>query len=191
MPDQAERRKPDPNESVTVVFKRRAKPGRERDLESWIADMSKEAIHFEGHMGQNVIRPVTPDDPVYVIILHFDTYQNLQRFMDSELRARWLEKVGHITEGEVEIEHVPGMDYWFDLASHTGRAQPPKWKMALVIFVVLTPVAITLGSLSGWLLGDLHRHIRQIITLFVTVALMTWVIMPPVTSLLRRWLFRH
>ena len=89
-------------------------------------------------------------------------------------------------EGDAVEDTVEGMEFWFDVGE--SEEAPPKWKMALVIFVVLTPLAIFLASMGRLLLPDMHQHLRQVIVLFWTVLAMTYMVMPPVTRLLAGWL---
>jgi antibiotic biosynthesis monooxygenase (ABM) superfamily enzyme len=173
------------DEQVTVVFRRTARPGRERDLERWIAEVGREARQFPGHLGQNVVRPVNPAAPEYTIIVHFASPEALRGWLDSEVRARHLEEVNAFTVGEVAIESVQGMEYWFEPARPNA---PPKWKMVVVIFIVLYPLAVLLNVGLKQIFDGMPDHLRQLIAIVVTVVLMTYLLMPAMTKLLRRWL---
>lgn len=175
------------DERVTVVFRRTARPGREGDLERWIAEVGREARQFPGHLGQNVVRPTTPAKPEYTIIVHFASPEALRGWLDSEVRARHLAEVNAYTVGEAAIETVRGMEYWFQPA---GAAAPPKWKMVVVIFAVLYPLAVLLNVGLKYLFADMPDHLRQLIAIIVTVILMTYLLMPAMTKLLRKWLNR-
>jgi antibiotic biosynthesis monooxygenase (ABM) superfamily enzyme len=60
---------------------------------------------------------------------------------------------------------------------------PPKWKMFLVVSVGLYPlVALTAVFIAPPLLP------RLVVTTLLNVALMAWVVMPPLTWVLRAWL---
>jgi antibiotic biosynthesis monooxygenase (ABM) superfamily enzyme len=175
-----------PENSVTWIIKRRAMAGKEADLESWISAVGKDAVNYAGNLGQNILRPKGGEGREYVIIVRFDSFENLEAWVQSETRARWVEQLEGIVEGEAKEDTVAGMELWFDLCDPAEA--PPKWKMALVIFVVLAPIALVLASLGQALLVDFHPHLRQMIVLFWTVLLMTYIVMPPVTKWLSPWL---
>ena len=180
----------DPEKSLTVIIRRTAQPGKEKQLEEWFSGISKVAHTFPGHMGETIIRPTNKANREYVIILRFDSFENLDAWQNSPERAVWLEKVNDITVGEADIKTVPGMEYWFELPECPAANAPPKWKMALVIFVVLTPLVILIGSISSTFFSGIHFHLRQIVSILTTVILMTWIVMPLVTKLLAPWLYK-
>ena len=61
--------------------------------------------------------------------------------------------------------------------------------------LILAPLAALLitaiVALTGSLLKELPLAVRLAITTALTVPLMTWVVMPRVTRLLRGWLYPH
>lgn len=174
-----------PEGGLTVIFQRKARLGKEREIEAWIDGISAAAMQFPGHKGQNVIRPVDPLNPEYVIVIRFDTYENLMNWHNSDTRAEWVAKVQDITEGEPRIRAVPGMSAWFNMPR-----TPPRWKTALVIFIVLVPLAIGIGAGIRYLFAGFHTYIQQIIALGVTVIVMTWFVMPFVNKRIKGWLYK-
>lgn len=67
------------DDPVTVIVTRKAKKGKIKEFEEWMDGIIHEAMNFEGHMGVNIIRPSAPSNP-YVIILRFNTYENLTKW---------------------------------------------------------------------------------------------------------------
>jgi antibiotic biosynthesis monooxygenase (ABM) superfamily enzyme len=63
--------------------------------------------------------------------------------------------------------------------------------MALVTWLTIFPLITLVVEVLGPLLEDFSVVVRLGITTAVTVPLMTWVVMPRVTRLLRRWLYPH
>jgi antibiotic biosynthesis monooxygenase (ABM) superfamily enzyme len=175
--------------SLTIVIRRHARPGKEKDLEAWIEGISSAVRHFDGYLGTNVIKPPSPDSTEYVSIFRFDTYENLCRWYDSDVRADWLFKVKDLIEGEPTIQRVEGMHYWFDLSDVATTSAPPRWKMALIITLALYPLGLGLGYLFSPIADVFHPQVLRIVVLSIAVALMTWLIMPALTHLLRGWLF--
>jgi hypothetical protein len=61
--------------------------------------------------------------------------------------------------------------------------------MALLTWITIFPLIMFVVELLGPLLEDVSEIARLGITTAVTVPLMTWVVMPRVTRLLRSWLY--
>ena len=63
--------------------------------------------------------------------------------------------------------------------------------MALVTWITIFPLITLVVVILNPLLSGLPLVLRLAITTAVTVPLMTWVVMPRVTRLLRGWLYPH
>ena len=61
--------------------------------------------------------------------------------------------------------------------------------MALLTWITIFPLITLIVTVIGPLLEGLPLAVRLGITTAIAVPLMTWVVMPRVTRLLRRWLF--
>ncbi len=81
---------PDDKQDVTAVISHLVKSGKEQHYEQWLRNISAVAQEFEGHSGVSFIRPEDPSHPEYAIILKFDCYKNLKRWMESPVRRHWL-----------------------------------------------------------------------------------------------------
>jgi antibiotic biosynthesis monooxygenase (ABM) superfamily enzyme len=195
---------------VTVVVTRFAKRDKIREFEEWMDDIIHEAMRFEGHMGVNVIRPSDLSNPEYIIIFRFNTFENLARWENSEARREWIAKSKEVAEGEPLIEKQTGLEIWFTprsrsdgssikgdnktASSSTSTAPiappPPRYKMAIVITaVIFILVSILLPQIRQITTG-LHIHLSTFVGVALMVLLMTYVIMPFLTRLLRPWLSR-
>ena len=190
---------------VTVIVTRTAKRDKIREFEEWMDGIIHEAMKFEGHMGVNVIRPSDLSNPEYVIIFRFNTFENLAKWENSETRKEWLAKSKEIAEGEPLVRKQTGLEFWFTPHSRTGSIKedkgssststtttttiaPPRYKMAIVITVIISILVSTLLPQIRQLTTGLHVHISTLIGVSTMVLLMTYVIMPSVTRLLGPWL---
>jgi len=160
---------------VTVIVTRIAKRDKIREFEEWMDGIIHEAMKFEGHMGVNVIRPSDLSNPEYVIIFRFNTFENLAKWENSEVRREWLAKSKEVAEGEPVVEKQTGLEFWFTPRSRTGRSvngdkaptpiapPPPRYKMAIVITAVifisihLAPTDKTAHHWSPYPLKYIHR----------------------------------
>lgn len=182
---------------VTVIVTRQAKKGKIKDFEAWIDGITHEAMKFEGHLGVNIIRPIDAlTNPEYVIIFRFNTYANLEKWEKSEIRNRWLMKGNELTEGEPLVEKQTGLELWFtprsngriDANTPAATLAPPRYKMAIVIIgVIFALVSVLLPQIRQATVG-LPLLLSTLVGVVVMVLLMTYVIMPSLTRLLRPWL---
>jgi hypothetical protein len=172
---------------VTVSIARRVIAGREADYESWVKGITAEALQYPGHMGVNVIRP-TSASREYVTIFRFDTYQHQRDWENSTLRAHWLEQLDGIVEGPDAVRRDKGMEFWFNLPE-LPAAHPSPHKMALVLFVVVYTLIVLINTALAPLMADWPYLARLLLTVFLQVMLMTYLVMPKVTRLLKSWLY--
>ncbi|MCW8836763.1 MAG: antibiotic biosynthesis monooxygenase [Rhodospirillales bacterium] len=174
---------------VTVAISRRVKPGREADYEQWIAGIVEAAAGYPGNMGVNVLRPRGRAQKDYVIIFRFDSEDHLKGWEKSAERASWLEKIEGIVIGEDKVERVTGLEFWFTLPEVPAGAPPSQHKMALVLVVVVFFLVLALNLAAGPWLNTLPFLAHIFVVVLFQVLLMTYVIMPRVTRILRPWLF--
>lgn len=182
---------------VTVIVTRKAKEGKIKEFEDWMDGIIHEAMKFEGHMGVNIMRPSNLSNPEYVIIFRFNTYENLAKWEKSEIRKEWLKRSAEVTEGEPIVKKQSGLEFWFTPRSSTGSSNgdevpiaipPPRYKMAMVITGIIFILVSTLLPQIRQATEGLHILLSTLIGVVIMVLLMTYVIMPSVTKLLRPWL---
>ena len=174
---------------VTVSVSRKVIAGKEKDYEQWVSGVSQAASRYAGHMGTNVLRPSDATKGEYVIIYRFDTYPNACKWEASEERAQWLEKVAVLVEGEAVRKKVTGLEFWFDLPSIPVTHVPSKHKMALVLFVVVYILVLSLSTVLSPLIGSFPFWGKLLVVIPAQVILMTYLVMPRVTRLLKNWLY--
>ncbi|MCS4502463.1 antibiotic biosynthesis monooxygenase [Arhodomonas aquaeolei] len=174
---------------VTVSVARRVRPGCEAEYERWVSGIVHAAGAFPGHLGAYVLRPSAQTDNEYVLIYRFDTYAHCRAWEQSAERRQWIEALDDIVEGEAAIKRVTGLEFWFDLPEVPAAAQPSPHKMALT----LTVVVYLMLSIVKWALSPVTAGLPGPVALFIVVAvqvvLLTYVVMPRVTRLLKGWLY--
>jgi antibiotic biosynthesis monooxygenase (ABM) superfamily enzyme len=187
---------------VTVIVKRIAKKDKIKEFEEWLSGVSKEVSRQEGNMGIDIIKP-TPNisnksKPEYVIIFRFNTYENLDKWEKSPIRHEWLQKGRKLAESDYDVQKMTGLEFWFtpyfnDESSPMIPLQPPpRYKMVIVTIPVISILLLTLVPQIHFLteMLSIPFPIRLVIALTITVLLMTYVIMPLLTKLLKPWLFK-
>ncbi len=172
---------------VTISVARQVVPGREKDYEDWVSGITAEAVKFPGHMGINVIRP-TRGSREYITIFRYDNYEHSRAWEESDVRAEWLGKLEGITEGEAEYMKGTGLEFWFNLPE-LPMVHPSPHKMALVLLVVVYTLVMAINAILSLFAEDWPLAARVLITVASQVLLMTYIVMPRVTRLLRTWLY--
>ena len=173
-------------EPVTVTVARRVAVGREREFEQWYDGIIGAASRFPGFLGSGVLRPHKTGQAWHVVYRFADP-ESLARWESSPERADWLRRAENLAE-ETGVARVSGLETWFSLPGRTAPA-PPRWKMAVVTLVAIVPLVLlmnltVLPLLSGWPLVA-----RTLVFSGTLTGLMTWVVMPRMTRLFRRFLY--
>ena len=189
---------------ITVIVTRVAKRGRIKEFEDWMDGIVHESLKFEGHLGVNIIRPVEHSRPEYVIVFRFNTLENLLKWEKSQERKDWLEKSKNVVEGEDKVQKFTGLEFWFTPRSaHQTQRQvndnedsgqpanlPPRYKMAIVttgiVFVLLNTLIPPIEQLTV----PLPLVLSSLLGVIIMVFLMTYLVMPSVTRLLKPWLYK-
>jgi antibiotic biosynthesis monooxygenase (ABM) superfamily enzyme len=189
---------------ITVIVTRTAKKGRIKEFEDWMDGIVHESLKFEGHLGVDVIRPVEQSKPEYVIIFRFNTLNNLLKWEKSQTRKDWLEKSKDVVEGEDKVQKFTGLEFWFTPHSpHLVKCEannnedtspsmnvPPRYKMATVTVGIIFVLLYTLLPTIRQLTETLPLLLSDLLGVIIMVLLMTYLIMPSVTRLLKPWLYK-
>lgn len=177
-------------ESVTVIVSRKVKAGRENDFKVWAEGIAREASSFEGYIGTRNIQPSITNPSNHVVIIKFNHYKNLRRWEDSPVRAQWITAARDFTEGDVHIQKLTGLEYWFSLPGKPLQSPPPRFKMVIVTFLALFPTINAVNFILNPLLDNLQSTVQQAVSVLVIVTFMTYVSMPIMTRIFEFWLFK-
>ena len=176
---------------VTTVVTRQVKPGHEQFYELFLEGIIATATRFPGHLGVEVFRPESASAGEYRVVYRFDTAEHLHAWLDSAEHAAWLERAEPHVTGPIRRQYLTGLETWFTDPARPGTPPPPPYKMALVTWITIFPLITLVVVILNPPLSGLPLVLRLAITTAVTVPLMTWVVMPRVTRLLRGWLYPH
>src|SRR5262245_19484882 len=176
------------SDELTVVVKRRIKPGKELEFEEAMRSFVEFALAFPGHRGITILRP-TGGGRDYIVVDKFSDEGARSRFKASSEYKDWMSRLGELTEGDPRIEELSGLEGWFTLPGDPRLARPAQYKMALATFLGVFPVAMGLNLTLGKAIQTLPFIVSNAIFNACVVILLTWVVMPLVTRVLHRWLF--
>jgi hypothetical protein len=174
---------------VTTTVIGRVKPGHEPFYESFLEGIIAAAARFPGHLGVEVFRPSSAATGEYRVVYRFDSREHLRSWLESDERAAWLERAEPHVVGPLRTQFLTGLEAWFTLPDRPGTPPPPPYKMALLTWVTLFPLITLVVIALDPLLERLALSPRLAVTTAVTVPIMTWVVMPRVSRLLRGWLY--
>jgi antibiotic biosynthesis monooxygenase (ABM) superfamily enzyme len=142
---------------------------------------------FSGYQKVDVYRPEI-GSAEWVVVIHFDNQEALQCWLNAPVRAEWIARFRDEI-GESRLHQVPaGFGAWF--AGNVGREgdKPPSWKIALSVLLTLYPTVMLLAILVGSYLAPLGLAVSMLISNILSIAILEWVVTPPVNRLLATWL---
>lgn len=171
---------------VTAVVARRPAPGRELELEGWARGIVSAAEGFDGHLDAHVYPP-GPDRDDLVIAFSFASAEALSAWERSEVRLSWVRRAQPLVAGPATSHTLSGLESIF-AAPLRAASPPPRWKTAVVIALALYPASFVLTWLLAPRVADLPLWLRVLCTVALVVPWMTWLGVPTVSRLLRRWL---
>lgn len=174
------------DEPVTVTVARRVAPGKAEQFEKWLDGALQTASSFPGFLGGGALRPGRVGDDWHVVY-RFASRPQLERWESSAERARWLERAEELMD-ETGVQRISGLETWFSLPGRTAPA-PPKWKMAFVTLLAIIPLVMAMNIFILPHVADWPLAARTVLFSGTLTVLMTWVVMPRLTRLLRRFLY--
>jgi len=174
---------------VTATVTRRVKPGHEAAYEQVLAGIGGAAAAFPGYLGEEVFRPAGGAGGEYQIVYRFDSGAHLRAWLESPERAAWLARAGPHTAGPLRAQYLTGLESWFTLPAQPGAPPPPPYKMAVLTWAAIFPLITLVVAAAAPLIGPWPLLPRLAVTTAVTVPAMTWLVMPRLTRLSRRWLY--
>lgn len=173
---------------ATGVASRRVEPGREEEFEAWVSGILDCVKTFPGYLGSDVMRPADARDDEYSILYRFDRASNLKRWEASDERRRWLDRAEPLVR-EQHVGRLTGLETWFTLPSKDGEPAPPRYKMVVITWLAVFPLATVLFLLLQPLMGGAPTILRTLVFTLIMVTTMTYVVMPRMTRLFSFWLY--
>lgn len=144
-----------------------------------------------GHRGSTVLRGGSAAAPELSLILSFDSHLAWQRWESSEPARRAIARLDQATGAPGDGHLVAGMAGWFDLPGQAGAAEPPRWKSAVVSFVALVPLLYVIQAVLAPFTTGLAPDVAGLLNAVIMIALATYLVLPLMTRLLRRWLYPY
>ena len=168
-----------------VAILRRVRAGQEAEFERIIGEFFREAAAVPGVEGAYLLRPASDKAPrEYGVLRSFASEAEMEAFYASPLYQRLNDALRPVVEGEPQRRPLHGLEAFF----RGNNPPPPRWKMALLTWIGVTPLVYGAGMLVQAAVGSCPRFVVVMITTLPVVAALAWVVMPALTSIFKGWL---
>ena len=171
------------SEPATGIISRVLAAGSADAFATWAAHFETAACEADGHRA--TARLEQPGAPVH-IVYHFDSPEQLAAWQVSPAFAS-LQREGDNFSIQ-RCQSATGRSTRFRLPS---QADAPAWKMMLMTWVCVYPLILLLSTTVKWLPVDLPIPLELAITSLMMTAVLTTIIIPNLSRLLRPWLLRN
>ena len=175
---------------VTLVIQHKARAESLTHYENWLKRAVRAARLQPGHLDVNVIRP-DEGGCHFTTVVRFAEARQLQAWVNSAERQAMIEEVLPLLEDGDNTQVHQDPEFWFTPPTRTA-AQPPRWKQAVLTYLVICPMTLVIPALlaplftafpllGGKVTGNL------IVNLFVILPVVFF-IMPWLTRRTATWL---
>lgn len=172
---------------VTLVVRRRIRPGGEAEYEQRLAELGELLGRVPGYRGTGILRPAGGGRD-YTVVARFETLASAANWERSSERTAWLGTIASLVDDQLSFERQPGLDFWFTPPAAPTLSQPSRWKMTLLTLLVLYPVSVGVTLLLAPLVGPWPLGLRALAQMVLVVPSMTYLFMPLATRSAARWL---
>ena len=171
---------------VAMVFTHRVADERVPDYLAWRRKAIAAQAHYPGYLATEFFEPHGKMDE-WVDVVRYDSLKDLEHWMESKERRDLLEELDSIVESR-HAHRVTGLEGWFAMNRPGETATgPPSWKQALAVLFALYPTVMALTFLNP-LWRNQPLSVQMLFGNILSVALLTWLVMPAVSRLLDFWL---
>lgn len=177
------------SEPVTLVLSQRIDPCDREEFLALHEDVVDRLGRFPGFLGSELLPPVEGVQDDLVIVASFSSRADLDRWLESGSRREWLDMIGQLVEGERTLTVVGGFGGWFPAQTTQSRG-PKRWKQAVAVFIALFPTVLVITLVRGVIAPDMNVVLAVFVGNVLGIVMLTYVLMPPLTRLLRGWLSR-
>lgn len=183
-----------PSGPVTLVISEVVDPSKLAAYEAWTKGINHDARQFEGFLGVEVIRPRDHDHPEYVVIVKFDTYDHLRRWLISPTYRHWMDRSYGLIAARSQQQLPSGLELWFTLPQARSGARPPLppppyYKQVVLGVLAVYPLILLANAVLGSLLGGLPPWLGLLFSVIFVSALLTYPVMPWLSQSLEFWLY--
>lgn len=175
-----------PQDMVTEIITVSVKPGMEGAYREWVDRIRQMEARFPGYQGLQLQPPIPGLQDDWVSLLRFDTSEHLNAWLESDARRDALREVEPFIE-QREQQVATAFSGWFTFGDAPGQV-PPNWKQAMVVLLTLFPVVMLELLYLSPLLQSLNVAVATFIGNLLSVAALTWLLVPWANRAFGWWL---
>lgn len=177
--------------SVSVLVDRKVCPGNKEAFEKLLEAIIQASSKYPGYIETRIHKPKSDDDNLYRVMFRFDTQAHLDAWLNSKDRLSLVNKIDELIDKPTTLQVITGLETWFALPGHKTMTPPPRYKMAIVTWIAITPLLMLINYFVGPALATLHPVLRTLSTSPFIVLIMTYLWMPFMAKLFKKWLYPH
>lgn len=178
-----------PNQATALIVEHKVKKENVERYEKWTKETLSAVSRSPGYLGREVFPPNADDKP-YTIIVRFESERDVQTWLDSSERKRFIEKAQDILEDGDKTQIRAGIDVWF--TPDDAPAKPPAHKQFLLTLAGIYPLTLIVPEILSPLFEAVpileNLFISKFIVAVIVVGIMTYLLMPYATNWLHDWL---
>ncbi|MEM6572102.1 MAG: antibiotic biosynthesis monooxygenase [Planctomycetota bacterium] len=172
---------------VQVVVTREVPPEHRATYEEWLDRLLTAAKARPGFVGATVVRPATDAEP-YRVAASFASTEAMMEWEQSHERCRLLREIDRVVDTDVQWEVNTTLDAWFGVSEAPAAPKPIRWRMALVLFVVVSALVLSISPIVRALIPNAPPQLQLVASIGVDVLIMSYFVMPNLLPLLGSWL---
>jgi uncharacterized protein len=169
--------------------------GLESAFQQWYTGVRQVAQNHEGFLRADLCTPLNCHDGVlkWYSIIHFASPKQLNQWLKSKERAQLFKQGQTVFLAYRFKSFSTGLEGWFSTQSGPSEQSglgPPPWKQVLAVVLGLYPTIMVQGMIFAALgiMQNWPMPTALVVNNLITSSLLTWVVMPKVSRLLRFWL---
>jgi uncharacterized protein len=175
-----------PHDMVTEIITVSVKPGKEEAYHAWVDRIRQMEARFPGYQGLQLQPPIPGLQDDWVSLLRFDTSEHLNAWLESDTRRAALREVEPFID-QREQQVATAFSGWFTFGDTPGQV-PPNWKQAMVVLLTLFPVVMLELLYLSPLLQSLNLAVATFVGNLLSVAALTWLLVPWANRAFGWWL---
>lgn len=176
------------NKNVTEVFVTRVTPENYDAYRAWASKIQQIEAQFLGYQGIYIQAPEKKRGGNWITILRFDTPEHLDAWLSSRERKAILKESESIVEELQSHRVISPFGGWFEDIAKSSGEKLAVWKQTMLVLLVLFPLVMLELRFLTPLTKGLNRSLATFIGNAISVALVSWPMMPLAIRFLKWWL---
>ena len=151
------------------------------------AELQLKLAPVPGFLRCELFEPVPDAQEETVIVFSFASREGLDRWLSSDVRKQWLDSLEPLLAGERKTNVIGGFAGWF---GSPGAPPVKRWKQAALVLLALYPTALAFAVVRAMVFPSVSEPFGILFGNIVGVAILSWILMPWLTTLFDNWLRR-